>query len=380
MPLVFVHGVATRPTPNYQAMVRQRNELFRRLVMEADTVIYDPDWGSGAVNFRSGGWIPEPGATEAFRIGQPQLVGGSSVAAAVATKNLDEALDLAFGVLLAERAETGGDDPVDEDDLTAFAAAVRYLEAGGDRSAFTASMTDDQFAEAVRTELQPNLPTEAVESYGLGDVFRRLGKGLRRVTDPFRDAGSDVVLRFIRKPLSNQVALFLGDIFVYLRWREADYDSGTYARIFRPIIDDLVRANSQPDSERLIVVGHSLGAVILYDLLTDDRALEEIAERSGKPLQIDLLASVGAQPGLFADMGLYDRQRDAAGKLPRPACVQRWINVYDYTDVLSFKAEPFFSGVKDYEFNNVTGVLEAHTTYFQRPSFYKRFRKRLEEA
>ena len=32
------------------------------------------------------------------------------------------------------------------------------------------------------------------------------------------------------------------------------------------------------------------------------------------------------------------------------------MNVYDVTDVLSFRTEPFFSGVTDYEFDNVAGA------------------------
>jgi len=53
------------------------------------------------------------------------------------------------------------------------------------------------------------------------------------------------------------------------------------------------------------------------------------------------------------------------------------MNVFDYTDVLSFRCEPFFSDVKDYGFDNVSGALQAHSAYFQRPSFYTRLRARL---
>jgi hypothetical protein len=35
--------------------------------------------------------------------------------------------------------------------------------------------------------------------------------------------------------------------------------------------------------------------------------------------------------------------------------------------------------VKDFEFDNVSGALEAHSAYFRRPSFYKRLRARLAE-
>jgi hypothetical protein len=62
MPLVFVHGVATRQTPEYRALVEQRDTLFKRLVMGEDDQIFDPDWGSNGVSFFHGGWVPKPGA------------------------------------------------------------------------------------------------------------------------------------------------------------------------------------------------------------------------------------------------------------------------------------------------------------------------------
>ena len=310
------------------------------------------------------------------------VTGGASAAAAIATRDLEQAFDLAFGALLADQAEATPDAPITDEQLDAFAAAVTYLDGGGDRTAFAPSQSDAQFAQTVKEELADLLPAQAAQAMGVGDVFKRLGEVMKTVTDPLRDIGSDAVLKLIRKPLSDQVALFLGDIFVYLRWRETDGAAGTYNRIFAPIIQDLAAANkARSDQDRLVVVGHSLGAVILYDLLTDARALDAIkAASGGKALNIDLLATVGAQPGLFADMGLYAGAAGADGRLPRPPCARRWMNVYDFTDVLSFRTEPFFSDVKDYEFNNVTGALEAHTAYFQRPSFYKRLRARMNEA
>jgi hypothetical protein len=47
--------------------------------------------------------------------------------------------------------------------------------------------------------------------------------------------------------------------------------------------------------------------------------------------------------------------------------------------VLSFSCGKIFAGVEDLEFDNVAGLLEAHSAYFKRPSFYQRLRKRLNE-
>lgn len=382
MPLVFVHGVATRNSPKYRIAVAQRDALFKRLVIGKDEPVFNPNWGDHAVRFVKGGWVPDSDATEPFGSGIPFATGtGPSIAATAASrskKTVEVGVDLALASLLARDVERGS--LPTEDELRVFVAAVRYLEQGGDHTAFAPTETDVQFADTLRQELGLASSAGPAEAMGIGDVFSSIGDALKSVTDRVRNTGSDAVLRLIRKPLSNQVALFLGDIFVYLRWRETDSANGTYSRIFEPIIDALAQANKATQAgQKLIVVGHSLGAVILYDMLTDEKALAEVKNRSGKSLSVDAWVSVGAQPGLFADMGLYDRQREADGRLRKPDGVQRWMNVYDITDVLSFRTEPFFSGVRDYEFDNVSGALEAHSAYFQRPSFYKRLRARLDE-
>jgi hypothetical protein len=124
--------------------------------------------------------------------------------------------------------------------------------------------------------------------------------------------------------------------------------------------------------EKLVVFGHSLGGVILLDMLTN-------SVDAGLPdgLKIDALFTVGSQPGLFQELGLILPPSDQ--RLPRPANVAHWFNVFDPIDPLAFRCDPIFSGVTDLKFNSITGVASAHTTYFKRPQFYARARKRLRD-
>ena len=71
MPLVFVHGVATRQTPQYQAAVAQRDTLFKRLVMGQDQTVFDPDWGSGGVKICQGGLGSGPGRVRGIQLRLP---------------------------------------------------------------------------------------------------------------------------------------------------------------------------------------------------------------------------------------------------------------------------------------------------------------------
>jgi hypothetical protein len=262
---------------------------------------------------------------------------------------------------------------------------VKYLEQDPskiDKDVFDPTRSDANFLDDLAGELKPHFADKAHESESMGlasGALGWLGQGLKNLVDPVANVTSDAVLRLVRRPLSAQVALFLGDIFVYLRWRETDGSQGTTSRIFGPIIEHLAEASKlRSPTDPLILVCHSLGAVVLYDLLTDQAALANLAQKVGSEPVVDTWVTVGAQPALFADMGLYATvARAAGGRLPRPAPVHTWLNVYDYTDVLSFSCEPLFNDVRDYEFDNVTSLFSAHSAYFQRPSFYSRLRSRL---
>jgi hypothetical protein len=156
MPLVFVHGVATRQTAEYQAWVRQRDELFTRLVLPKGARVFDPDWGSNAVKITSSlPWLPTPG-------GEPFALGSSSAAtdtgiAKLASKNPEAAIDLAFETGLAVRARAAAkigkpQDALTDEDIAAFEAAVRYLESGADKDVFDPDESDANFLSTLTGE------------------------------------------------------------------------------------------------------------------------------------------------------------------------------------------------------------------------------------
>jgi hypothetical protein len=83
---------------------------------------------------------------------------------------------------------------------------------------------------------------------------------------------------------------------------------------------------------------------------------------------------------LFADFGLFlNRAKNSSGRYNKPLCVANWLNVYDYTDVFSFLCAPFFDDVDDFGYDTVVDLLQAHSAYFKRSSFYKRLELRLKE-
>ena len=166
------------------------------------------------------------------------------------------------------------------------------------------------------------------------------------------------------------LAVFLGDAFVYL-------NRATRFRKIREVIrDDLIKAakKARDTDDNLILVCHSMGASILYDMLTDSREVNEIQAEIGGKLKIDLFLTVGTQVGLFQEQHLFTLESQAVF----PNSCRRWWHVYNDIDVLSFAALNIFPGTTDgrnleqYSCNTRTNIFDAHTAYFTSPIFQRR--------
>jgi len=162
------------------------------------------------------------------------------------------------------------------------------------------------------------------------------------IADRARNLVSSGIAPVIRDEASPRFARFLGDIFAYL------YDGGTPSKrssIRQEIAADVNTAAREARSQggKLVMIGHSLGGVILCDMLSDP------ASGLDPGLKIDLLATVGSQPGLFQEMSLFGTTVKGPPKAPRPGAVGRWWNVYDPVDLLSFRCAPIFQDVLDFE-------------------------------
>jgi pimeloyl-ACP methyl ester carboxylesterase len=156
----------------------------------------------------------------------------------------------------------------------------------------------------------------------------------------------------------------------------------------QPIQEVVTAALKSADAKRnradptLVVIGHSMGGNILYDLLTS---------RLAGAIEVDAFVTVGSQVGLFKELELYTEDARNAGAtspastaapqlVEKPAAVGTWINVFDPLDVLGFAIEGVFKDVHDFAFSNGGSVLETHSLYFFRPAFHERLGVRLASA
>ncbi len=184
----------------------------------------------------------------------------------------------------------------------------------------------------------------------------------RQLVDRYRDS------------LHTKLSTFVGDVLVYINERGDATNPGAIPRV---VLGDLESASAErTQADPLIVVGHSLGGVILYDLFSG------FLPTRRPDLVIDVLVTVGSQVGLFEEIKQFRLRNDSvpgpgAARMPRPANVRRWVNIFDELDVLSFSAGKIFADVEDYDFSSETATLSAHSAYFLRSSFYHRLRERL---
>ncbi|MDB5073293.1 MAG: hypothetical protein JWM87_4404 [Candidatus Eremiobacteraeota bacterium] len=186
-------------------------------------------------------------------------------------------------------------------------------------------------------------------------------------------------LEELRIPLNDFVTRFLGDIFVYL----ANRGGSCYGNIDEPpglisrrVLDVIAKAQAKTPGEPTIVVTHSMGGQIVYDIVT--RFMPDYDEYSTlKP--IDLWCASASQVGLFEELKLFimsDRAIRSPAQVPHPNTrgkLDRWLNVWDRSDIISYTGRPIFKSLEndDREYSSGASVLNAHGAYLVRPSFYK---------
>ena len=395
MPLVFVHGVSNRWSEDYRRGVHTRDALFQRFLVSsfaprmagaAAMTIRNPYWGDhGARLHWRGASLP----LETFEsLGSEDATFVALQAAAdpegavnrpaqalltVARRSLPEAVDLLWSA--AALSESG-----EAEALAELAAAACVLASREPSPAWLAEVRDDEeFLVRLQRELrdtqsvgQPLAPTDPTkyESLGLEDGWNALRHGASRL----RVAATTLVGRSasdrIRPAAIPSIANFLGDVFLYLHEQEA------VARPIGELVEAAFRAaaDERADGDPLIVVAHSMGGIISYDLLTS----------TASDVPVDLLVTVGSQVGFFEELKLFkvsDRSipgDDMRRKVPAPRSVRHWINIFDYSDLLGFAVGSIIDGVSDYAYGTGS-LLKVHGTYFLQPGFHQRLALRAAE-
>jgi hypothetical protein len=198
----------------------------------------------------------------------------------------------------------------------------------------------------IRTDLVDELATRV----GPGST-RGFGGWLGRQVGGFVARRATTAFENRREKLSIGSLPFLGDILYYQKRGDA----------IRDFVAQEVSAAQKP----VVALGHSLGGIILVDLLTRE-----------DPPEVDRLVTVGSQSPLLYAIDALDRiRRGNAGADPAP--FTPWLNIYDRADFLSFIAKPVFSGIegiRDEEISSRVPFPSSHSAYFHQPRTFELIR------
>jgi len=423
MPIVFVHGVATRAAGLEQSWGQIESYLrhYAAPALAGDpgrVAIMPAYWGDVASCFRFGG----SSRPRSPLLGQGSLQDAALPAALAAAEyaGLIPASPPAAGGLAAAGLVAAGpaipgprtpgaggnaasvrDMPPDE--LSDLAAACAYAAAGDDVPAAWLIAADEAahdpqvrlrlqqapddvtaqalYLEAVQQRVAAAEPG-ALAGMGAGSPWAQWRRRVAEAMDRGSHAPSFAVSRVLgeaRGPVNTAASRFLGDIFVYLNSRVEGQGMGPIPRVVLQRLQEAGRSRVTAD-EPLVVVSHSMGGQIIYDLVT--YFLPALAPADGAQTRVDFWCATASQVGLFLDLNLFLAADGGRAPLAPPS--RRWLggwwNVWDYNDFLSFSVRDIVRGVDDEAYSSGLSLVSAHSGYLRRPSFYRRLRAKLDDA
>jgi hypothetical protein len=396
MPVVFVHGVNTRRGPEYDAGLKVKTAFFEQCLAGATingkkvgvsvTPVF-PYWGDLATTFSWDMASLPRGEMQALGVGaEPDLravlahvrdaVPGGMTAdplLALAKRRFPHAVEVISTLALRHAA------PGLESEVAEFVVAAQRFAAAHPRPVWLDTTTNDlQLLTNLGAAVQAQ---SSIQAQGLGSVINALTTTAARLktaavgmmgsaVDKAGDLASTKLLGWTREPLNATLGRFFGDVFIYFDGRQ---DASSPGEIPKRILADWDAAIAAgPAGEPLVIIGHSLGGVISFDLLGHFRP----------DLDVDLFVSVGSQVAHFEEMKLYktsEKGVKAPMKAKTPPNIKRWINVYDEVDIFSYACKSVFDRVDvDARYDTGTYVIKAHGAYFDQARFYERLRARID--
>ncbi len=205
------------------------------------------------------------------------------------------------------------------------------------------------------------------------DVADRLSEVYDRVDGAPANAVTRLVME-ARGKINDLATGFIGDVFAYLQ--EKDQRPGA---IRGRVLEAIRKArNAAPNDEPLIVVTHSMGGQIIYDIVTSFLEAEH--------LRIDFWVATASQVGFFEEMKAFinsDLSIASPNRVTTPSAkvLGWWWNVWDPNDIISYTAKPIFDKfVDDEAFEGGAALAQAHSTYLKRPSFYRKLAEKIQTA
>jgi hypothetical protein len=371
MPLVFIHGVRQRDEAALASLANQLREMVSTVPgLPENFAIKTPFWGQYSVKPRYSDLLPSLSQQEVYRSAEDSddagpLRDGSEAApeSQVKPETPEEGRDFIIDQLLGnEQAaialiERHAGGALSDEEKAQIAALIR----GDDVMRGETAEPDPSDAGPLRGEERRRTPLRDRNlSQSVLDALERAATSLA-----LKQPGIQDWLRVVH----NNSSLFLGDAMAYIMQRES---SGAKSPILSTVLSEFPKERDPDDP--LIVMTHSMGAVLCIDSLTTFRP----------DLYIDCLITIGSQVGQFQSLGLLaekspqldDKQR-VTGLAAR---IGAWWNVYCPHDFLNYLAGPAFADAQDVKYETVRGPFASHSWYFREANFYQRCAELISET
>ncbi|MGH7193725.1 MAG: hypothetical protein ACREJM_09360, partial [Candidatus Saccharimonadales bacterium] len=318
------------------------------------------------------------------------------------TASLADVVDVLWELAEREMLESGQESEYSSQRMAALARrALNFAHSSEGQAWFDSLTSDDELLERL-TKLLHSEPveqekstqvaqrfSEIIKSAGAqlqnrladsgqklasqsGSLRTRLDEDFSNARFHMREKMVTTTARLFNEPLRaifhEQCALLIGDAFAYFSSRG---DTEKPAPIAQRVICSLQEASalSRKSGQPLIVIGHSMGGVVLCDIVTC----------YGKDIPIDILITVGSQFPLFTDLGMFPGAQESPRPIPPATNVSHWINIFDPHDFLGYPAGHLFAGIEDFHLPTYAVGASAHADYFNRRSFYFHLARRLQE-
>ena len=385
MPIVYVHGVSVRMEHDYYAPSEKTRESLMRSILlpgfaPANSKIFNPYWGNLAASLAWDGKSLPTGTDEHLgpadvlvqKVAEEAMIEVGSVDPERLLPTLARKKGLGRAIDVLWPAAAVGQKPADADAFGQAGAVAAKLAEENDHPEWLDEVADNAaFTERLLQEIKKKSAPAAAradEALGLQDWWNSTVEGAKKLATSAAAAVTNPAVRAVRPALNEKITYFVGDVFCYLRSREKNKENCPIVKVVGTAIRGAAALRKADDP--LVVIGHSMGGNICYDLLTSYL----------KDVECDLFLTVGSQVGLFEELKLFNSS-DTGIKHPkqvkRPANVKRWINVFDLADVFSYSGTAMFDGIEEYDFSSGETVVTAHGAYLLQPRFYQRLKARL---
>jgi hypothetical protein len=370
MPIIFVHGVATRddisleprfgdvPWPQIETHLREH--VAPALAEDAEAVhILRAYWGDLAANFAWDGRFRVSDGLE--KVSLPERLAPldpEALGRLIERVLLEVTPDTSFWPDLVDIAW----DVARDAEIPIKLQACESLEAETDvlKGVLEAKFREKRQGANKRTEWW----------WTLENPFR---PGLERAARQQRETALRALNSF-RRPLEAFVPLFIGDVFTYLSGRGNALDPGPIPERVLGVLSEAHALQKSCEGEPLVVLTHSMGGQIVYDILT--HFLPRMPEY--KDVHVDFWCASASQVGMFEELKLFLESKPAycaengtLAPFPDRRFLGAWWNVWDHADLLSFRAAGIFEGVDDTAFYLGESLQNDHNAYLKNANFYR---------